>query len=142
MQDPKLTISSNHSLTFNLHSQLKQISAPNFPKEKHFLPLDTYTYMCVLGGKKCLFSGKFRFLCFLVTTRFEIHPFALSPTIWSAVEFSILCRSIDVMTFDALNNNGIIPSAYKHIDTGSPSVISSSIDNSFHPLKNDRDDIT
>ena len=48
------------TLTFNLHSQLKQISAvcrrqSNFPKEKHFLPLDPYTYMCVLGVRNVCF---------------------------------------------------------------------------------------
>ena len=33
--------------------------------------------MCVLGGKKCLFFGKFRFLCFRVTTvlRFTLLPY-------------------------------------------------------------------
>ena len=36
-------------------------------KNKHFLPPDTYTYMCVLGGKKYLFFVKFGVLCFLVT---------------------------------------------------------------------------
>ena len=31
-------------------------STPKFPKNKHFLPPDTHTYVCVLGGKKCYFS--------------------------------------------------------------------------------------
>ena len=40
---------------------------PNFQKNEHFLPPDTYTYMCVSGGKKCSFFGKFGLLCFLET---------------------------------------------------------------------------
>ena len=40
---------------------------PNFPKNEHFLPPDTYTYMCVLWGKECLFFRKFEVLCFLET---------------------------------------------------------------------------
>ena len=31
----------------------------NFPKNKHFLPSDTHTYVYLLGGKKCLFFVKF-----------------------------------------------------------------------------------
>ena len=34
-------------------------STPNFPKNEHFLPPDTHTYVCVSGGKKCLFLEKF-----------------------------------------------------------------------------------
>ena len=37
-----------------------------FPKNEHFLPLNTSMY--VSGGKKCLFLGKFDVLCFLVTS--------------------------------------------------------------------------
>ena len=40
-------------------------SSPNFLKNQHFLPPDTHTYVCVLGGKKCSFFGKFGALCFL-----------------------------------------------------------------------------
>ena len=44
----------------------KKKSTPNFPKNKHFLPPDKHTYMCVSRGKKCLFFRKFGGLCFLV----------------------------------------------------------------------------
>ena len=51
-------------------------STPNFPKNEH-LPPDTYTYVCVPGGKKCLFYGKFGVLCFLETPvlRFALLPY-------------------------------------------------------------------
>ena len=39
----------------------------NFPKKEHLLPPDTYTYVCILGGKKCSFFGKFCMLYFFVT---------------------------------------------------------------------------
>ena len=63
------------SLQFNfalLRTNLKtgvsrKQSTPNFPKSKHFLPPDTHTYVCISGGKKCLFFGKFGMLCFLET---------------------------------------------------------------------------
>ena len=54
----------------------KQRSMPNFPKYEHFLPPD----MCVSGGKKCSFFGKFGVLCF------DIRSFALLRTI-SLVSF-------------------------------------------------------
>ena len=38
-----------------------------FRKKKHFLTPDTHTYVCVSGGKKGLFFGKFGVLCLLVT---------------------------------------------------------------------------
>ena len=52
-------------------------STPHFPKNKHFLPPDTHTNMCVSGGKKCLFFGKFGVLCFLETSilRFALLPY-------------------------------------------------------------------
>ena len=37
-------------------------STPNFPENKHFLPPDTQTYVCVSGGKKK--SGFFENLTF------------------------------------------------------------------------------
>ena len=43
-------------------------STPNFLKNEHFLPPDTHTYVCVSGGKKCSFFGKFGVLCFLETS--------------------------------------------------------------------------
>ena len=47
-------------------------STPNFPKNKHFLPPDTHTYVCISRGKKCLFFGKFDMLCFLETPLLRI----------------------------------------------------------------------
>ena len=41
-------------------------STPNFPKNEHFSPPDTDTYVCVSGVKKCLFSEKFGVLAFLL----------------------------------------------------------------------------
>ena len=35
------------------------VRTQNFPKSWHFLPPDTHTYICVSGGKKCYFFGKF-----------------------------------------------------------------------------------
>ena len=53
-------------------------SKPKFPKNKHFLPPDTHTYVCVSGGKKCLFFGNFGVLCFLETPvlRFALLPYS------------------------------------------------------------------
>ena len=50
-------------------------STPKFPKNKHFLPPDTHTY--VSEGKKCLFFGNFGVLCFLETPilRFTLLPY-------------------------------------------------------------------
>ena len=56
-------------------------STTNFQKNKHFLPSDTHTYVCVSGGKKCSFFGKLGVL-FSCNTRFEIRSFALLPTIY------------------------------------------------------------
>ena len=52
-------------------------SLPNFPKNEHFLPPDTHTYVCVTGGKKCSFFGKSGVLCFLETPvlRFALLPY-------------------------------------------------------------------
>ena len=35
------------------------IRTQNFPKNQHFLPPDTHTYVCESGGKKCYFFEKF-----------------------------------------------------------------------------------
>ena len=40
----------------------------NRPKNDNFLPPNTQKYVCVSGGKKCLFFGKFGMLCFLETS--------------------------------------------------------------------------
>ena len=50
----------------------------NFPKNEHFLHLDTHTYVCVSGCKKCSFFEKFSLLCFLET---PILRFALLPNL-------------------------------------------------------------
>ena len=52
-------------------------SVPNSPKNEHFLPPDTHTNVCVSGGKKCSFFGKFGVLCFLETPvlRFTLLPY-------------------------------------------------------------------
>ena len=51
---------------------------PNFLKHEHFSLPDTHTCVCVSGGKKCSFFGKFGVLCFLVTPvlRFAIFLIA------------------------------------------------------------------
>ena len=46
---------------------LQENKAHHFPKNEHFLPSDTHTYICVSGGKKSSFLGKFGVTCFLVT---------------------------------------------------------------------------
>ena len=53
-------------IRYTLSTTRKQ-SSPNFLKNEHFLPPDTYTCVCVLGGKKCSFFGKLGVLCFFVT---------------------------------------------------------------------------
>ena len=35
------------------------VRTQNFPKNQHFLSPDKRTYVCVSGGKKCWFFGKF-----------------------------------------------------------------------------------
>ena len=47
----------------------KKKSTQSFPKNEHFLPPDTHTYVCVWRGKKCLFFRKFGVLFSLK------HPF-------------------------------------------------------------------
>ena len=45
----------------------KKAKMPKFPKNKHFVPPDTHTRVCISGGKKYLFFGNFGLLCFLET---------------------------------------------------------------------------
>ena len=47
-----------------------------FKKTKHAKCSEKRTYLCVSGGKKCSFFGKFGMLCFLKT---PVLRFALSP---------------------------------------------------------------
>ena len=44
----------------------KKKSMPNFLKNEYYLLPDKHTYVCLSGGKKCLFFGKFPVSCFLV----------------------------------------------------------------------------
>ena len=48
----------------------------NFPKNEHFLPLDSCTLVRVSGVKKCLFFWKFGVFCFLETPVWD-SPFCL-----------------------------------------------------------------
>ena len=50
-------------------------STPNSPKNEHFLPLNIHT-LCLSGGNKCSFFGKFGVLCCLETF---VLGFARSP---------------------------------------------------------------
>ena len=52
---------------------------PNFPKNEHFLPSDAHARVCVSGGKKYSFFGKYGVICFLVTPvfRFALLPYCL-----------------------------------------------------------------
>ena len=56
-------ISRFHANVLFLHSLKIEIihllRSQNFPKNLHFLPLGTHTYVCVSSGKKCYFFGKF-----------------------------------------------------------------------------------
>ena len=51
-------------------------SMPNFPRNKHFLPSDTHTYVSESGDTKCLFIRKFDALYFIVTS---VLTFVLLP---------------------------------------------------------------
>ena len=59
----------NHNLkkgaNFKTEATGKQCTS-NFPKNKHFLPLDMHAYVCVSGRNKCLFFGKFDLRYFLL----------------------------------------------------------------------------
>ena len=45
----------------------KKTKHAKFSEKRTFLPPDTHTYMCVSGGNKRSFFGKFGVLCFLET---------------------------------------------------------------------------
>ena len=57
----------------------KKAKQAKISEKQTFLPPDTYTYVCVSGGKKCLFFGNFGVLCFLET---PVLRFALLPYYW------------------------------------------------------------
>ena len=48
-----------------------------FSEKRTFITPDTYKYVCVPGGKKCLFFGKFGVLCIFETPvlRFTLLPY-------------------------------------------------------------------
>ena len=82
---PEWEFAGNNSSNLKTGVSRKQ-STTNFPKNKHFLPPDTHTYVCVSGGNKCSFFGKFRVLCFLKT---PISRFALLPYYQRIVTFLV-----------------------------------------------------
>ena len=63
---------------------LRKQSPPNYPKNEHFLPPDTHTYVRLSGGKKCSFYWKFGMLYFLETPclRFARLPYYWRVDIW------------------------------------------------------------
>ena len=50
------------------------------------------TYVCISGGEKCSFFWKISQALFSWNTHFEIHPFALLPTM---LDSSTICHSIN-----------------------------------------------
>ena len=60
----------------------KKTKQAKFSEKWTFLTPDPHTCVCISGGKKCSFFGKFRVLCFLVT---PILRFALFPYCWRII---------------------------------------------------------
>ena len=58
--------------------RFKKAKHAKISKNKHYLPLDMHTCVCVSGGKKCLFFRIFGILCFLETPvlRFALLPYS------------------------------------------------------------------
>ena len=79
-------------------------STPIFPKNKQFLPPGTHTYLCVSGGKNCLFFGNFDMHCFLKTPvlRFALLPYSRR----NMMKISVKARkkSIGKQFFDKLKS--------------------------------------
>ena len=74
----KLQVVDNKTKRANLKTGVSgKQSTSKFPKNKHFLPPDTHTYVCISGGKKYLFFGNFDVLCFPETPvlRFALLPY-------------------------------------------------------------------
>ena len=71
-------------------------STPNFPKNERFLPPDTHTYVCVSGGKKCLFFEKFGVFCFLETPvlRFALLPYYRQYFMCLSTKFSVISMKL------------------------------------------------
>ena len=80
----------------------KKQSALSFPKNEHFLPFDTHTYVCPSEGKKCSFFGKLGALCFLET---PVLRFALLPYYQRSVNLKVssLLNITKLLTFVVLN---------------------------------------
>ena len=76
-------------------------------KNKHFLPSDTHTYVCISLGKKCSFFGNFSVLYFYVTSvlRFALLPYYrryvhfLELHFAQIFELSVLVMSLDLYQF-------------------------------------------
>ena len=67
-------------------------SAPNFPKDKYFLPPDTHTYLCESGRGDVRFSENLARFVFLK------HPFRDSP-------FCIITNALLIRKTDHINTN-------------------------------------
>ena len=52
-------------LEHSLNASKNLMKVRKFPKSKHFLLPDTHMCVCLSGGKKCSFFGKFGVLCLL-----------------------------------------------------------------------------
>ena len=79
---------------YNTESQdkcFKKTNHAKFSEEQIFLPPDTHTYVCVSGGKKCLFFQKSSVFSFLETPvlRFPLLPYYRQYVMWGAGSFSL-----------------------------------------------------
>ena len=82
---------------------LQETKARQNFRNKHFLPPETHTYVCISGAKKCLFLASFGVLWFLETPvlRFALLPYSrlLYPSILKKIlftdlqDFSVFCCS-------------------------------------------------
>ena len=80
----------------------KNTKHTKFSKNEHFLLLDKHTWVCVSGGKKCLFFGKSGGFCFLVTPvlRFALLPYcrrSVQKTEWPIL-ISLLPEAPEIIT--------------------------------------------
>ena len=82
----RVRCSSVISQRLNLETGVsRRQSTPNFPKYEHFLPPDTHTYVCVLGGKKRSFFKRFGLISFLLKT--SVSRFAHLPYYRRVLDF-------------------------------------------------------
>ena len=84
----------------------KKTKHTKFSEKEHFLPLDTHTFMSVLGGKNCSFLGKFGVLLYTWNTRFEIGPSALLLTIWKQPFIDLPYRRCPLKMFYIIKMKG------------------------------------